>query len=335
MTTLNESQQGAINILEVTLCGLSVAGSIAIVIKLSCLSGRRTFCEACLLFMSLGDIVVSFWLGFRAVLLLSGATELALAVCATQGFFVVSTYNAINFWTTVYSIHIFNVLVYGYSRWTLGGPDFVEGMSHLNLLHLIIWTTSLVFGLLAVFEAGIEDGGLDCFISANPPSFRQLLFYIPVYVTMVLVVTLYWRMIVFLRASSSKTEHRRHLREEGNELLWKIGLYPVAYFFIWIPAVVHRLYEAIGDTSRDTEFILTLLQAISWSSQGFINFIVYGLVSRRLGLCCNLDTQETPTSKPAAEPTYGEYDQDADPPEVSVRASVNILSSPFFDSLRD
>lgn len=212
----------------------------------------------------------------------------------------------------------------------------------MNLLHVIILTTSLVFGFLAIYVAGISEAGLDCFITATPAIWRQVLFYIPVYVTMVIVAVLYTRVIGFLRSSSSMSSGLER-RLNGDQFLMRIGLYPVAYFFVWIPAVVHRLYQALGPEQGDagpeastTEFALTLAQAISWSSQGFINFVVYGLVSRRLGcLCCRADPQDAVSSKPVAEPTYDDYDVDVDPPEVSVRASVNLLTSPILGSLRE
>lgn len=333
---MSPEQLYAVHVLEAVLCGLSVVGSLVIVVKLLYYSVRRTFCEACLLYMSLGDIVVSFWLGFRAVLLLSGAVDIANEICKAQGFFVVTTYMAINLWTAVYSLHVFNILVYGFSRWSLDGPDVVQGVSHLNMLHAIIWTISVVFGVLAE-AVRIEDTGLDCFIAED--LYRQFLFYIPVYATMLMVLILYGRMILFLRASS-RAERRLKLRAEGNQLIWKIGFYPIAYLLIWVPAVAHRLYEAIDTSSisPDAEFVLTLAQAISWSSQGFINFIVYGLVSRRLScLCCvNKRLVDVLSSKPVCEPTYGEYDEDGDPFEISVRSSVNLLTSPFlYESVRE
>eukprot|EP01125_Pyxidicula_operculata_P020818 TRINITY_DN7805_c0_g1_i2.p1 TRINITY_DN7805_c0_g1~~TRINITY_DN7805_c0_g1_i2.p1 ORF type:complete len:253 (-),score=7.91 TRINITY_DN7805_c0_g1_i2:88-846(-) len=113
-----------------------------------------------------------------------------------------------------------------------------------------------------------EFVGAWCWISKTEPLARQILFYIPLYVCLV---------IMFICYSIGIYRVSKYWQERRGSKFWKIqlklSLFPLVFMILWLPGIISRIYEAYYPPLLG----LTLFQTVIQSLQGLANMFLFFL----------------------------------------------------------
>jgi hypothetical protein len=222
---------------------------------------KRVFMQI-ILMISLSDIFLSAasCMGFPP----NGSVECTIQA-AIVSIFLKSTW----FWTTMLCYQLYNVVMTG----------------HINMsmfrMHLVVWTPTLLFGLLPLANATFGRSGANssaelCFISSSNS------IWLEVWATLneiVLCASCNLIMIYFLWSIHSKITKGDLLLADPHmkQIVNSLYLYPVILMVTWLPNVIaNEIYIASSSTSgpSSTQSIVLNLLAI----ESNLNGVFLGLV---------------------------------------------------------
>jgi len=154
--------------------------------------------------------------------------------------------------------------------------------------HMVVWIAATLFATLP-FLGGTQvygQAGAWCWIVNDQQAWRFTMWYGPLIIMFVYVLTMYIWIIRTLYAQKSSEFYQREAEEEIRTK-WQTSLrlsrYPLIFIILWIFPIINRIQNWIADD--DGVFFLVLMHALCTSIQGTINSITYCIDERILYHC--------------------------------------------------
>jgi len=219
--------------------------------------------------LSIYDLCAAIILLCGAVVALSGQ-DMNSYVCNIQGFCVAIFQFEANF-----SVLLIAVLLYLMVVQKLNVPGFVE-----LLLHLISYPINFFIAFLPYWtDLEYTDTGAWCWLKADPVWGRYISVYMWVWSIILIIVTLYLRMAVFIRSESKKKKVLElsdvasgNIPDRKTNITRDLFLYPIAFIVLWIPNSLNRILQSNGIEL----YAFVLIEAFCLPFQGCIDAIVFG-----------------------------------------------------------
>ncbi|KAJ3058969.1 hypothetical protein HDU98_004988, partial [Podochytrium sp. JEL0797] len=235
-----------------TLCPIAIAANAALIISVyrnKIFRKTVNYFQACLAGSEI--MTALMWTIGPGV---SGQQNLCTVLGVAEQFFI----NGTSCWCFLIPLYSYVVILYSAELADQCWPYFhTYGWGVPSLL------TALVFILSAMSNNGLAmgDSTYTCWISANYPGLRVSLFFIPMWIHFVLIITIYTRiyfkiheteeqlpsqMTVFRSSNTLKPIPKLHQR-----LLWKSGWISATFIVSWVPATVSRGLGLAGSVPPD------------------------------------------------------------------------------------
>ncbi|XP_031752665.1 cyclic AMP receptor-like protein A isoform X1 [Xenopus tropicalis] len=146
--------------------------------------------------------------------------------------------------------------------------------------HFVAWGVSFLLSCLPLFGDYYGPAGAWCWITDEHVAWRFVIWYIPLFTLIFLMMLCYLRIIYVAKQrvitwsgtyEPSRERRKVVMAEEIKHLKW----YPCVYLAVSLFPLLNRIHNAIFPS--ETVFILTLLHVISAPLHGLANAFVFGL----------------------------------------------------------
>ena len=265
---------------------LSTLGS-ALIAVLFCWRGRKArrrrklFPVRIIFYMSLYDLLNSLFTVAGAAAAVTGFNWAQTGWCDAQGVVVQYAYTCSNLWTAALAVVVRRQLVD--SAATVERPALhvaINGIAALSAAVPLLGAWEGVAPESLADFAQYGPAGPWCWIGERHGLARQLLFYVPLYLMELLVCGSYAVIVRSILRGVRELKELEVMRaseiESRRELARSFVWYPIAFFLMWLPAIINRLHSLVF---RRVHFTLTLAQATLTPAQGAVNCVIYVLTS--------------------------------------------------------
>ncbi|GBG34124.1 Latrophilin receptor-like protein A [Hondaea fermentalgiana] len=274
-SVFDEAQTQVLRTVTLTGAGLSLAGSLFIVISYLILVRIRTFPYKLVMFLSVANVgsSLAYFVGLASinegnVHECTSSVGCILAAAMTQ-FFDVASF----FWIAIIAFNVHAVLVRNKGR-------AVE--AYERWYHLVGWGISLIITIICGALGCFGDSGIWCWIKRDRQTARFFAYYLPLLIVFSFTASTY--LIV-----SSALQHQ----VQGRTVTRRLRLYLAVFVVFRVWGVVHRTHNYFHENQM---FWLALMHAIFSPLQGFANALVYGCnaaVAREYRrYCSGLNTED-------------------------------------------
>lgn len=249
---------------------LSIVGCGCTLTMFFLLKSQRKFLMRLVVYLSVSD----FWLCMGNLL---GKPSADSSRCNVQALMLTYFSLSSTLWTAMFAYAL---------RAIVHHSEDVEARE--GTLHMIAWGMPLVATIVTLCTVQLGPAGFWCWIENTPVGsvMRMVVFYVPLWATMVYSFVVYWRMKNKIKRCLRRAEiqpdfedeedafgtHRR--LKERVALLERLTLLPLILVGCWIVASINRIWQ-IFFPDFDSPFIDTLVCGTA-SLQGFGNAVVYG-----------------------------------------------------------
>ena len=241
--------------LEICNC-LSLLGSLSIMVIYFSYRSLRSFAFQLIVFMSLADIIRA--VGFE----LSPDNRVS---CEMQG--ILTNFGSLSsvVWTSIIAYCMYSVIV-------LENTDIVK---HKRYFLVIAYLVPFVLSVLPLSTDSVGPAEGWCWFKKD--KFEYLWRIAGFYALLLIAISFncfcYFKVIREINADLNMLRNSKHEIISKSSFYQRLNYYPLVLIICYLPVLSKRLYEASTGSSL---FWLTLLSAISTSTIGLFNAIVYG-----------------------------------------------------------
>jgi len=261
MPLLTHEQDGVLVIIAHVSSGLSILGSVFIILSFLCFKNTRKMHSPLIFWLSVCDFMSS-------VAYFSFPVEYPLW-CTIQGatvqFFQIGSF----VWTTTIAVTLYLVLV--------KYKSFNKDISFMfKYFHIAAWTlctidvsVGLAFGVFG--DANLDKPGTRpswCWIDARQNLWKLALYFIP------FAIVWTFNFLVYIKVTRGISEVVKSPTLRGNATT-RIRLYMLVFMFCIGVGVVNRVQNMLD--KENPLFWLNIIDAAVSPLQGFLNSIVYGM----------------------------------------------------------
>jgi len=263
--SFSHSQSELVTILCLVLAGISMLGSLFIIVSYISFPRLRSFAFQLVLMVSLADVLSSF-----AYMI---TPSVAPSLCEFQGVLMTFSDLASLLWVGSIAFTIHRIFLHEH--------NFSLEQTHHLKYQCFCWGVSLVFAAFPFITNDYDKTNtLWCWIqySSSGIIWGLICYYIPVWILLLYLVWVYlkvWRIIKLQpvnRECVIDTERANHQLVTQSRML----VYPTIFFFSIICGSLDRSYEL---ALKKRNFYLALLNIITCNLHGLFNSIVYGFTN--------------------------------------------------------
>jgi hypothetical protein len=169
---------------------------------------------------------------------------------------------------------------------------------------LVCFGAPVILFLLPLVFSGVQvvgpSGAPWCWLRPEYPGWIFGIFYVPLWLVMIFNAVIHMRTSAKLRElTTGHTSTDPVTASRLAQVMSRLKYYPFVLLVVWLPASISRLAEAIN--GGRSIFALVVIQRIFSSSQGFLNFLAYGLsrgvreaIAEDLVVICGMDAVAAP-----------------------------------------
>jgi hypothetical protein len=251
MPAYTDQQNVVLSAIRIGASVISMLGSGFIVVMYCAYKDLRKFAFKLVFMLSICDIIMGF-----GTFLADGNEDNNL--CRVQA--VIIQFGSISgvFWTLVVAYAIREIL--------LVQPRNFHVEEKMPKFHIVVWSSSLFLTILPFFSNSYGDADGWCWISkyGSHSSFwgtfwRMVCFYIPLWVTIVIVI------VIYRRASK--------VMDRTSATFKRIRWYPMVLIATYFFATVDRVWQIFGNANYE----LCVFRVLFVSLAGLFNVLIYGL----------------------------------------------------------
>mmetsp|Transcript_3009 Transcript_3009/g.7176 ORF Transcript_3009/g.7176 Transcript_3009/m.7176 type:complete len:313 (-) Transcript_3009:48-986(-) len=249
---------------------LSVVGCGCTLGMFFLLKSQRKFLMRLVVYISVSD----FWLCIGNLL---GKPPRDSSRCNVQAMMLTYFSLASTLWTAVFAYALSAIV---------NRSEDVEASE--SSLHMVAWGLPMIALVPTLVIAQLGPAGFWCWIENTPVGsvMRMLVFYVPLWTTMVYSLVVYWRMKRRIKRCLRQAEIRPDFEDEEDafgttrrlqervSLLQRLTVLPLVLFACWAIASMNRIWQ-IFFPDFDSPIIDALVCGTA-ALQGFGNALVYG-----------------------------------------------------------
>jgi len=250
MPGFTEEQNEALSAIRIIASTISMLGSGFIIAMYLAYRDLRKFAFKLVVMLSICDVI----LGIGNYM---GDGNQDNSTCHVQGFVI--QFGSISgvFWTAVIAYCIWEVVLHRTNNLNIEDK--------MNTFHIAVWGSSFVLSIVPFFSNSYGDADGWCWISKYGKhsevwgtTWRMICFYIPLWITIVLIIVIYRRTLRVLDRSAETFKRMR----------WYPMVLVATYFF----ATIDRVWQLFGDANYE----LCVFRVFFVSLAGFFNVLIYG-----------------------------------------------------------
>ncbi|XP_067948414.1 G-protein coupled receptor 157-like [Watersipora subatra] len=245
---------------------ISLLGCILMLVNIFVYKKLNTFIQRIILYMTIASLL-------SAVAYIMGDLLEDGPFCTFQGFVTNFADWSVLMWILLITITLYLVVIWDHR---LDKKEWV--------FHIVCWGTPLIASCIPFIDDNhYGPSGAWCWIDYT--IWRFAVWYIPLFLLMGVIVLLNAHMVylVHQRAKNTGGIYNQETEESHRQVVTEmksLRLYPFMYLLLNIFPLCNRIYDAV--MPHQANFILTLLHAISCSSQGTLNAFVFGFNKQTL-----------------------------------------------------
>lgn len=254
-SSFSEAETHTLRVATLTGAGLSIAGTLFIIVSYVMLAPIRTFPYRLVMLLSVANLgsSVAYFVGLAGMNLSNAHVCSSTVGCYTASvmtqFFDVAAF----LWIAVIAYNVFAVLVHNKGR-------EVEGYE--QKYHIFCWGVPAVLVVICAGTLSFGDGGIWCWIKKDRQTIRFFCYYLP------LLMVFCYTAVKYLLISNT-IQHQEH----ASVVTRRLRLYLVVFVWFRVWSVIHRSHNFFSD---EPWYWAALMHAIFSPLQGFANALVYG-----------------------------------------------------------
>jgi hypothetical protein len=187
-------------------------------------------------------------------------------LCYAQGFLGQFFFQATFLWMVFIALNLYLVVVQ--QRRNLAGVE--------RAYHIATWFLASIVTILPTTTGSYGAGPIWCWINEEDMGrVWRIVVYIPIYIYLVVIIALYWKIIRSVRAS---LKNRKDNLDEGelkraSNMLARLQAYPLIIVVLYIFPTINRMNSWFGGSAY---FSLYILHVVTAPMLGFANSLAYG-----------------------------------------------------------